>query len=350
MKAMILAAGEGTRLRPLTLTVPKPVVPIANQPLLGRTLSMLAGQGVLDIAVNLFHRPEAIREMLRLPDWEAMNLSIRFSHEEQLSGTAGGVKRLESHFAGEDAPFLVLYGDNLYDVDLDPLIAFHVANRASGALATIATFEAPNPSACGLVVTDDQGRVTRFQEKPPPSEVFTREANAGVYVLEPEALRYIPSGGAPDFGRDIFPTLLRERPGSLYATRLAGYLQDTGTVPAYRQANWDLLEGRLMAYPPLPDRARQDLLVGNDCDIASTVSYIGRNVIGDRCAIGAGVHLEECILWEGCRIDAGVRVTGAVLGRGVAIGAGAMVEAGAVLGDHTAVAPGARVMAGELGN
>lgn len=345
---MVLAAGEGTRLRPLTLSLPKPMVPVANVPLLARTLAMLARQGVRDIAVNLFHRPDAITDLLGADGADGaarLGVSVTFSHETTLMGTAGGVKRMEG-FLSEGGPFLVFYGDNLYDVHLAPLLDFH---RVRGGLATIATFEAENPSACGLVVTDSDGRVTRFQEKPPPEEVFTREANAGVYVLEPEVLKAIPPDTVFDFGKDIFPVLLRENPGSMYAVRLSGYLQDTGTVPAYRKANWDILEGRCCSAadePPAGERIGRGLLRGEGARAEPGALFTGRNILGVRCAVGAGARLQECIVWEDCQIGAGAQVTGAILGRQVVVGEGAIIGDGAILADGVSVAPGARVPEG----
>lgn len=303
---MILAAGEGTRLRPLTLTLPKPMVPVAHTPLLVRTVELLRSQGVQELAVNLYHKPEAIRAHF--------GSSLTYSDETELLGTAGGVKRLEGFL---DTTFVVLYGDNLYDFALEPLLRFH---RESGALATIATFETPNPTACGLVVTDSAGRVTRFQEKPRAEEVFTNTANAGVYILEPEVLASIPLGVACDFGKDIFPTLLERAPGRVVALPLGGYLRDTGTPENYRQANWDLLErGEPSAHPT--------------AEVSLEAHLDGHNVIGASCRISAGARLQECILWEGCRIGEGAQLRGAILGRGVVVGPGVVVPTGAVMGE-----------------
>jgi mannose-1-phosphate guanylyltransferase/phosphomannomutase len=236
-----------------------------------------------------------------------------------------------------DETFLVLYGDNLWHGDFAPLVEFH---RRTGAAATIATFEAADPSACGLVVADADGRVTRFQEKPPPVEVFTNTANAGVYVLEPDMLRHIPPGVPFDFARDLFPKLLDL--GIIFTCPFTGYLQDTGTVDSYRRANWDVLEGRTGDAPASP----HGLLLGKDVHVARDVRFTGRNIVGDRSVLGAGASLTESILWEGCRIGAGSSVSGAILGRDVAVGDGATVGDGAIVADRGAVAPGVRVPEG----
>lgn len=306
MKAMILAAGEGTRLRPLTLTMPKPMVPIAHVPLLERTVASLERQGITELAVNLYHKPDAIRAHF--------GARLTYSEEPTLLGTAGGVKRLEGFL---DTTFAVLYGDNLYDFALEPLVRFH---RESGALATIATFETPNPTACGLVVTDSAGRVTRFQEKPRPEEVFTNTANAGVYILEPEVLQAIPAGMACDFGKDVFPALLERAPGRVVALPLRGYLRDTGTPENYRQANWDrLAQGEPGVHP------------GAVVDTCAVLE--GNNVLGKGCLIARGAQLHDCILWDDCQIGAGATLSGAILGRGVQVAPGAIVPEGAVIGE-----------------
>ncbi|WP_394794824.1 sugar phosphate nucleotidyltransferase [Armatimonas sp.] len=316
MKAMILAAGEGTRLRPLTLTMPKPMVPVANTPLLVRTVELLRRQGVEQLAVNLYHKPEAIRAHF--------GAALTYSDEPTLLGTAGGVKKLAGFL---DTTFAVLYGDNLYDFALAPLLAFH---RAKNALVTIATFETPNPSACGLVISDAHGRVTRFQEKPPAAEVFTNTANAGVYILEPEVLAYIPEGAVCDFGKDIFPALLERAPGRMVALPLGGYLRDTGTPENYRQANWDLL-------------GEQTLLLAPTARIDFKAVCEGRNILGEGCFLLPDARLRESILWRNVRVGRSATVSGAILGNNVQIGDRATVGEGAILGEGVVVAPRAIV-------
>lgn len=321
MKAMILAAGKGTRLRPLTEAIPKPLAPVANVPLIARTIGLLRAHGLCEIAVNLHHLPEALRAALG--DGAAHGVSLRYSEEPELLGTAGGVGALREYF---DRTFVVLYGDNYYDFDLSALIARH---RESGARATIATFVTPNPTACGLIETDGEGRVTRFVEKPPAHEVFTDRANAGVYVLEPEVLEYVPTAGESDFGTDIFPRILSSMPGSLVAAPLNGYLRDTGTPENYRQANWDAVA--LHGAPALSPESRID----------PAATLLGRNVVGAGCRVEPGATLEECVLWEGVRIGRGAVVRGAILGRNSAVGANATVGEGSLVADGARVPDGA---------
>ena len=326
MKAFLLAAGEGTRLRPLTLTLPKPMVPLANVPLLTRTLQLLGRQNVTEIAVNLFHRPDAIERVLG--DGAGLGVHLHYSHEPQLLGTAGGVKKMEAFL---DTPFLVLYGDNLYDADFAPLIDFH---RETDALATLATFTAPNPSACGLIETTPNGCVTRFVEKPPPHEVFTDQANAGVYVIAPRVLAHIPPDTFFDWGRDVFPRLLEQAPGRVFARPLNGYLQDTGTIGAYRQANWDILEGRA---------GTKESGISDSAQVAGAAILSGRNVVGANCILSPGSISDETIYWDNCVVGENAHITGAILGSGVHVGAGARIGNGAVLAGGASVEAGATV-------
>lgn len=227
MKAMLLAAGKGTRLGELTQNMPKPLLPIAGRPLLSFTLALLADAGVSDVVVNLHHLAAQVRE--QLGDGSRWGLRVRYSLEEELLGTAGAVRRAADAFT---EPFLVVYGDNLLDVDLRQLVRAHQARQAA---ATIGLYQAPDPTAVGLVETDLDGRVRRFIEKPQPEEVTTRWANAGLYMLEPRLLASIPVGGLVDFGHDMFPRWLAggER---IFAAPLAGLVQDIGTPEGYRAA------------------------------------------------------------------------------------------------------------------
>ena len=229
---MILAAGEGTRLRPLSLDRPKPMAPVAGRPLLEYTIDWLVKYGVQDVAINLHYKPEAITG--HFGDGRAFGVRLTYSHEEQLLGTAGAVKRLECFF---DQTFVLIYGDVLTDLDLTDLEAYH---RQKAGLGTVALYRVDNPTVRGLVEIDPTGRILRFVEKPRPEEVFTDLANSGVYILEPEVLQYIPPDTACDFGRDLFPALL-ERHVPLYGYPLAEdeYLIDIGSPESYAQANHD---------------------------------------------------------------------------------------------------------------
>src|ERR1700736_5588336 len=199
-KAMLLAAGEGRRLRPFTDDRPKPMIAIGGRPILEHTVRLLARYGVRDIAINLHYHPESI--VNHFGDGARFGVRIRYSRESELLGTARAVKKLESFF---DEPFLVVYGDNLTDIDVERFSRFHRSNHA---IATIALFTRENATDSGIVGVTEDGRVTRFLEKPKSDEIFSNWVNAGMLVAEPGILEYIPASGPSDFGRDVLPALL----------------------------------------------------------------------------------------------------------------------------------------------
>jgi NDP-sugar pyrophosphorylase family protein len=241
VKAIILAAGEGTRLRPLTRDVPKPMLPLAGEPLIGHLVGLLRAHGVGEIAVNLHHKPEAIPAYLG--DGSRFGVSITYSREETLLGSAGAVKKLEPFF---DESLFVLYGDVLTDIDLAALAACH---RQRGGTLTMALHETDEPSRCGIAETGDNGMVRRFREKPTQREVFSSWANAGIYAVEPSILRFIPENSFFDFGNHLIPLLL-ERGEPVGAYLSDSYFLDIGSVERYEQAERDLTGGAVRAAGP----------------------------------------------------------------------------------------------------
>ena len=235
MKALILAAGEGTRLRPLTLDRPKPMLSVGGQPILEHLVTLLRVHGVTEIAINLHYKPDVI--VSHFGDGGRFGVSITYSPEERLLGSAGAAKQLAWFL---DEPFIVLYGDVLTDLDLTSLAARH---RAGGAMTTLALYEVDDPSRVGIVSLDDAGRVTRFVEKPPPGLDVGRLANAGIYVVEPDVLTLIPVGQPFDFGHDLFPLML-ERGLPLLGCQADGYVLDIGSPARYAQAEADYQAGR----------------------------------------------------------------------------------------------------------
>jgi NDP-sugar pyrophosphorylase family protein len=232
MKAIILAAGAGTRLRPLTDACPKPMLPIAGEPLLAHTLAWLHTQGVREAALNLHHLPDVVRE--GLGDGARWGVALRYSHEPALLGTAGAVRRIDALFPGWiDQTFVLVYGDMLLRLDLAPLLALH---REAGAALTMALKRTDTPQSQGMVELADDGRVLRFVEKP-QAWAGGDVANAGVYLCEPRVLAAIPEG-VSDFGHDVIPALLAgdER---VCGRLTAGYLRDIGTHESYGQAQRD---------------------------------------------------------------------------------------------------------------
>ena len=235
MKALILSAGQGTRLGHLTAARPKPMLPIGGRPLLEHTIRWLRGHGIRELAINLHYLPGEIVEYFG--DGASLGVSITYSIEESLMGTAGAVKRLEGFL---DEPFVVVYGDVLTNIDLAQLHGLHEQNRSKEELASIATialYRVPNPTECGLIELGSGQRVTGFVEKPMPEDVRTDLAFSGVMVCEPQIAQLIPDGVASDFGFDVFPKLL-ERGLPFYGQPLAAgkYVIDIGTMPGYLRA------------------------------------------------------------------------------------------------------------------
>jgi NDP-sugar pyrophosphorylase family protein len=237
MKAFILAAGLGTRLRSLGLDLPKVMVPVGDKPLLEHHLELFKRQGIRDLIVNLHYLPEKITGYFG--DGSRCGVKITYSREPELLGTAGAVKKMERELL--DGTFLVFYGDNLVRVEFAPLVEFH---RARQALATVALFASPEPWTGGVVETDSNGRVLRFVEKPDPKQVSTNLISAGIFVIEPSVLEMIPAGQFYDFGKDVFPRLLAEgRP--VYAMKPEAYIQDVGTPERLAKAQHDFEQGML---------------------------------------------------------------------------------------------------------
>ena len=237
MKAFILAAGLGTRLRSLGLDVPKVMVPIGGKPLLEHHLELFKRQGIREVIVNLHYLPEKITEYFG--DGSRCGVKITYSREPELLGTAGAVKKMEPEL--RDGTFIVFYGDNLVRLEFAPLIEFH---RARKSLVTVALFASPEPWTGGVVETDFNGRVLRFVEKPDPKQVSTNLINAGIYVVEPQVLDMIPAGQSYDFGKDVFPKLLAAGQ-PVYAMKPDAYIWDVGTPERLAKAQFDFEQGVL---------------------------------------------------------------------------------------------------------
>jgi mannose-1-phosphate guanylyltransferase len=347
MRAVILVGGEGTRLRPLTYTVPKQMLPVVEVPIIERVVGHLVEHGVTDVVLSLGYRPDAFTAAY--PDGRCAGASLTYVVEATPLDTAGAI-RFAATEAGIGDPFLVLNGDVLTDLDLTALVGFH---RRRGGEATIALAPVPDPSAFGVVVTAEDGRVDAFIEKPPPGTAPTNLINAGTYVLEPSVLGRIPAGGRVNIERETFPALVAD--GQLYALRSDVYWLDVGTPERYVQASIDLLDGR-RAGPPVPDArviataswAVEDAVV----DGRAATSFVGAratvsrgatvecSVVGRRASIGDGAVVRRSVVLAGARLEDGADVCESV------IGPSAVVGSGAVLSGWTVVGAGAVVEAG----
>jgi mannose-1-phosphate guanylyltransferase len=340
MQALILAGGEGTRLRPLTMTVPKPVVPLANRPFITYMIDWLHRHGFDDIVMSCGFLADGVREVLGAGDLNGV--TVRYVDEPEPLGTAGAVKLAEPVL---DERFAVLNGDVLTDLDMSVLREFH---QRSGALATLGLFPVEDPSSYGVVVTDDAGRVQEFLEKPAPGTAPTNHVNAGMYVLEHEVLSRIDGGRAVSFEREVFPSLVG---AGLYALALDGYWMDIGTPERYLQATRDILRGAVET-PVSPsngvDGATPPVLVGAGCEISGDARIGPDATVGDDCRIGAGVQIRAASLHEGVVVEDGAVVVDSIVGSGARIGAGARLEGETIIGQGAVVSPGAHLTGGRL--
>ncbi len=354
MQAVVLVGGEGTRLRPLTLTTPKQMLPIVGRPMIERVLSHLAEHGVDEVVLSLGYLPDAF--VAAYPDGTAAGVRLSYAVEPEPLDTAGAVRFAADH-AGIGSTFVVVNGDVLTDHDLGGLIAFH---RDRGAEGTIDLFPVPDPSAFGVVPTDENGRVTAFVEKPPRDEAPTDEINAGTYVLEPSVLERIPAGRRVSIERETFPAMVRD--GRLYARADRGYWLDTGTPAAYLQAHRDLVDGTRSG-PPLPGAvdlggrlwaSDSPLLegpvqgpgwVGPGVRVAASAKVVG-SVLGPGVVVEERAVVIDSVLLEGARVAAGSTVTRSVLGPGATVGERCELRPISVLGAG-AVAPSGTVLDGE---
>jgi mannose-1-phosphate guanylyltransferase len=350
LKAVILAGGEGTRLRPLTLKLPKPTTPIVDRPLLQHQLEMLGRAGIHEIVFSLAYQPERIQAVFG--DGSRWGKKIHYVVEDSPLGTGGAVKNAERLL---DDVTVVFNGDVLMDVDLGAVIDGH---RRSASKATIVLTAVENPSAYGLVETDADARVLRFIEKPKdPSQITTNNINAGIYVLDTATLALMPPGQRYSIERGFFPSLL-ERGDRVGAHLHRGYWIDIGTPEKYLQAHRDILAnvfavaldgaprsgGFIHPDARVDDKAvlKGPFYIGPRCDIAA------RAVVGRGAVLTADVRVEaeasvvDSVVWSGSRLERGSQTTGALLATNVRVGAHASVGPGAVLGDGTVVSEHSR--------
>jgi mannose-1-phosphate guanylyltransferase/phosphomannomutase len=357
MKAVVMAGGEGTRLRPLTSNQPKPMVPIVGKPCMEHILELLRTHGFEDIVVTVAFLPQAIRSYFG--DGANLGVAIQYSVEESPLGTAGSVR-----LAGDvlDETFLVISGDALCDIDLQKIVEFH---KEKGAAVTIGLKSVENPLEFGIVVTDEEGKVERFLEKPSWGQVFSDTINTGIYVLEPEVLRHIPTDRPFDFSKELFPLLL-EMGRPIYGYVCEGYWQDIGNLDQYRQANFDALDERVrLNIPGL--KIRGDVWIGEGVEIDDVEgvegpAFIGNYVrispeasVGPYTVLGPGTTLRErgrisrSIVEASCYIGRSSVVEGAIIGRNCDIRPHARIHEGVAIGDQVTIGdqsviyPGVRI-------
>ena len=322
MQALVLVGGQGTRLRPLTETLPKPAIPLVDRPFLAYMIEWLGRHGVDEVVLACGFLPDRLREVLG--DGESGGPKLIYVEEPEPRGTAGAIKFAEEHL---DDRFLALNGDVLTDLDLSALMRHH---EQQGALATLGLYPVDDPTAYGLVRHRPGGEITEFLEKPDPAEIDTDEVNAGTYVLERAVLAEVEPDANVSIERDVFPRLVGR---GLHGVRLEGYWMDIGTPERYLQASWDILEGRVETdvEPTAPG-----VFAHPDAEIDPEATLGPRAVVGAGCRIGPGAVVEGSVLLAGCEVGEGAAVRASILAERVKVDAQVAVE-DSVLGSERMV-------------
>lgn len=352
MKAVIMAGGSGTRLRPLTSHLPKPMVPVANKPMAEHIVALLKQHGFDDIVFTTHYLPKAISDYFS--DGSEWGVKIGYSTEEgRPLGTAGCVKAIRDTL---DSTFLVISGDGLTDIDLSKAVAFH---REKGSKATLVLKRVENPLDYGVVITNNEGRIQRFVEKPGASEIFSDTVNTGIYILEPEVMLYVVMGREQDFSNDLFPLLLlRNEP--LYGYVADGYWCDIGNLQMYRQAHKDVLDRKVKLNIGLPEiepgifvgegseidssvKLQAPVLIGHNCRIASEVQVEPYTVIGDNCLIQEKASLKQPIVWSNCYVASEASLRACIICDSCTIHRSAELLEGAVVGSTSVIGQEAQV-------
>lgn len=347
MKAVIMAGGFGTRIQPLTSSLPKPMIPLFNRPIMLHIVELLKKHDITDLVMLLYHQPEVIKKFFR--DGSDFGVKITYVTPLQDMGTAGAVKAAEKYL---DERFLVISGDLLTDFNLKKVIDFHSDNKA---MATITLTSVKDPLQFGVVITDKTRRITQFLEKPGWGEVISDTINTGIYVLEPEIFKYIPAGENFDFSQDLFPTMLTNQ-DPLFGYPAKGYWRDIGNTDSYREAHHDIFKGRvnIKIDEPKLDYVGKDLRVGADVTVEDPSGLAGTVVVGDNsqiqggvqikdsvigrnCIIERGVKLNRCVIWDNAYIKKGAKINDSVICFNVRVGQEASLEEGVIVADDTSI-------------
>ncbi len=354
MKAVVMAGGEGSRLRPLTSRRPKPLVPVVGRPCMEHVLRLLRRHGITDVIITLQYLGASIRNYFG--DGAELGMQLEYVVEDRPLGTAGSVKNAASLL---DETFVVISGDALTDIDLTQAVAFH---RAHHSHATLVLARVPNPLEYGVVITAADGQVERFLEKPSWGEVFSDQVNTGIYVIEPSVLDYCPEGEPADWSQDIFPEMLR-RQDSLWATVGRGYWCDIGSVQSYLQANWDALEGRVVCEiagrrtgpsqwtnegASVADTARIEgpAFIGRDAVVGHEAFLNGPVVVDRYAVVDAGAKVSNSVLWPQVYVGERGRLRQAVVCSSATLKPDVVLQDSSVIGDDCTIGAGSVVEQG----
>jgi len=359
MKAVIMAGGFGTRMRPLTYNIPKPMVPIANRPIMEHIVTLLKKHGFEEMLSILYYQPEIIENYFG--DGSDFGVRMGYIRAEEDLGTAGSVRNAHIHLPDFfDETFIIISGDLLTDFDLTGIVQFH---KDKGAKVTLALTRVDDPRPYGVVITDEEGRITRFLEKPTWGEVFSDTINTGIYVLEPEVMEYIPPETEFDFSNDLFP-LLMERGEPLFGFVAEGYWRDIGDLESYLQAHKDVLSGKV-EIEISGERQKtigRDIWIGEGTKVSRKAELEGAVVIGRNCRIDDGVYIRNSVIGDNCIVEEDARIVDSVIWDNVYIGSmaelreniigsrtiikhKAFIDLRAVISDNCVVGAGSRIRA-----
>ncbi len=340
MKAMVMAAGKGTRLLPLTATRPKPMIPLLNEPILDHMMKSLKDAGIDETIVLVDYLSDKI--VRHLGNGERLGMKVEYTTDNIVRGTAGAVKNAASRLR---EPFIVVSADVLTTIDLRKLISAH---ESMGTQITMALSRVRDPSQYGVAIMDDTNRVTRFLEKPKREEAFSNLVNAGMYVCEPGVLDIIPDGSQFDFSRNLFPKMLSGG-DAIGGHPFDDYWNDVGLPSTYLGATRDMVEGRLESGHSMTvtaddgDMKYGRLVTGSNCSIAASVDIDGFAVLGDNVTLGKNVTISHSVVYSNTEIGDDSVISEAIVGEGAVLGKSVTLDQGVVIGDRTRIGEGSRI-------
>jgi len=356
VKALIMAAGYGTRLEPLTKAVPKPMVLVVNKPILQYNLELLRRFGIKDLCMNIHYHPEQMEHFFQ--DGNNFGVNLTYSFEEKLMGTAGGVKKM-ADLMDISKTFIVFSSDLVTDINLSKLVAYHKKKKA---LVTIALTEVEEVEEYGVVILEEDGRISGFQEKPSPKEALSKWANAGIYICEPEVLDLIPDGEFYDFGKELFPKII-EAKERIFGYKMVEYWGDIGNLECYLKTNFDVLDGRVRTkiegkkvskdlYLGKGARVAKNALfegkiyIGARTNIEDNVKIIGPSVIGDMCIVSHDAVIKNSIIWPDTYIGPGAYIENSIVGSWCHVDAEVCMQESTVAGNRCHIKAGTNLQKG----